>query len=112
MMGIGEMLDEHDLDYCPRCGEALEATRPVECPEHGPVSITYQEVPSDEEMMEMLFGGGEDGEAEGSLSAMDEVVEEIEAFVEEFEDSDDADGREENPREDVRDRLNRLLGRE
>jgi hypothetical protein len=111
MMGMDEWRDEHDLDYCPRCGEALEGTRPVECPGHGPVAITYQEVPSDEEMMGALFGDG-GGEDERPFAFLDDLANEMERAADELDDHDDADGRGENPRDDVRGRINRLLGRE
>lgn len=110
MMDMSEFRDETDLDYCPRCGVALEGTRPIKCPEHGPVSLTYQEVPSADETIDELFGDGDDG--------LDDLENAIEEFREEMSDLDDhdrladLDGRDENPRENMRDRLGRLFGRD
>lgn len=96
--------DETDLEYCPRCGSELEGTRPVKCPDHGPVSITYQEVPSDEELMESLFGDdtGGDTDDDNPFGFLDDLANEIE----------DPDGQQTNPRENVRERITRLFGRE
>lgn len=116
--GFDDWRDETDLDYCPRCGEALTGEMPVECPEHGPLSIDYWEVPEDEfaqelfahaddeEWLEMMFGA--DMEGDGS-EFEDEPIEEIfGAPPGEMEDLGDR----EQPSGGVRDRINRLLGRE
>jgi len=128
-----DMRDETDLDYCPACGSALIGEFPVECPEHGPVNIDFWPSP---------WEGGEDAAAafEDAMAEFNEEMERFNeltgadvenpfAFLdglgnesgEEMSDEEfahealgvDPDAPDEGAEDvGVRDRINRLLGRD
>jgi len=116
-----DMRDETDLEYCPACGSELGGEFPVECPEHGPVNIqwwpsrweetekldevdeTFEESFEEfEELFELLgidLDEALDDEADQDLPGMD-----VDHLKEEFGRNQRGGG--------VRDRINRLLGRD
>ena len=114
---LDEWYDETELDYCPRCGSALEGEFPVECPEHGSVIIDYSEFTDDEfldeifahagdeEWLEMMFGA--DVDSDGPLFDEDLIEDIFGATPEEME----REEREQSSGGGVRDRINRLIGR-